>query len=133
MHFRFLKGLRALVALGAIAVCGIAAAPASAGEVYNLHQSDSGGTIVISPGDDIMLRLRSCESSCGYSWSTTTKPSSMLRRVITTRVRRASGLEVRLFHYHVRLAGTTTLTLKYYPPGRRAKAAKTFHLRIVSR
>jgi predicted secreted protein len=91
----------------------------------NLTAKDNGRSIVVYPGDQIALKLQSCEASCGYSWSTTTAPKSS---IVTTGASTIAG-QVRTFNYTARKSGDTSLRLSYDPPGT-AKATDHFAITI---
>ena len=102
-------------------------APSSAGAAtLHLTAKDDGKTVDVYPGDDLSLKLQSCEASCGYHWDTTKKPSS---GVIQTQESTITG-QTRTFRYFARKSGSASLELSYVPPGQ-TKAADTFSVKIV--
>jgi len=110
-----------------LAVAAMLLVPSSAGAAtVKLTAKNDGKTVDVYAGDQIQLKLKSCEASCGYHWATTRRPRSS---IVTIGESTLSG-QTRTFDYSVRKSGTTALELSYIPPGQ-TKAADTFSVRIV--
>jgi hypothetical protein len=114
------RDLAGLIALGVV----VAAVPATAsaktvtapydGQGYSLVRGDA-LRVVLNPAD---------ASSSGYHWRVANQPA---RSVLRLRSDRTKGKR-QVFTYSARGAGATKLAFKYVPPGRRAKATKTFRI-----
>ena len=101
---------------------------------FNLTLRDGqrkGINYVAAPGDRLIVRLASCEASCGYSWRTVDAPGRRVLRRTSTRLI-DGGSDYRRFVYKAVGRGTTTLALAYRPPGSQ-RAAKTFRISLIVR
>jgi hypothetical protein len=121
--------MRRIAGAAAVAAAWAGMAPAAASaDTVNLSGRDNGRGVVVLPGDQISLRVASCEGSCGYHWRTSKRPkSSVLRRAAST----LRG-QTRTFVYTARGVGRTSLRLSYQPPGRQ-RARRHFNLRVSVR
>jgi predicted secreted protein len=124
-----LKKLRRTVAC-AVVCAGTLAIGAAGTSAKTVDSGDSGRTVSIAQGQTLLVRLPSANSgSTGYSWSTTKAPAKSVLKLVSDKT---VGDEQR-FSYRAKAIGRTTLTLRYFPPGRGAKAVKTFRLTVKVR
>jgi predicted secreted protein len=88
-------------------------------------------------GDKIMVDLRACAASCGYTWKVTRRPAASVAKYVSTAYMHPSatkgsvgGTEIEEVAFRAVGAGSTTILLKYFPPGRNAKPAKSYELKL---
>jgi predicted secreted protein len=117
----------AACAVACTVTLGIAAAGTSAKSV---DTGDSGRTISVAEGESLVIRLKPANSgSTGYSWSVSDRPAKSVLKLVSDQT---VGSQQR-FTYRAKGVGRTSLTLRYFPPGRGAKAVKTFRLTVKVR
>jgi hypothetical protein len=92
-----------------------------------------GKTYRVRRGTPVVVRLPSCESSCGYSWRRVKRPNPLVLTGLWSRLDRGDAGEFREFHYKALRRGRTSVRLAYVPPGRNARVAKRFAMRVVVR
>ena len=91
-----------------------------------------GVSYLMRPRERLVIRLNSCEASCGYSWRTFDAPQRSILRRTSSKLIETSGRDIREFRYTARRRGRTTLGLGYKPPGSR-RFEKTFRIRVIVR
>ena len=93
------------------------------------HGRRKGIRYLMSPGDRIVVRLPSCEASCGYSWRTFDAPNRRILRRTSTRLIESTRRDYRRIVYRAGSRGTTALALGYRPPGS-GRAEKMFRITV---
>ena len=86
----------------------------------------------IPQGEQILIRLPTCEASCGYRWHRFSKPDPRVLIQTSTRLVKTSSGEVREYRYSAVGRGKTNLGLEYLPPGRN-RAQKEFFIIVTVR
>jgi len=123
--------------LAAIAVVALAF-PALADAKIVVHKRDSGKTITLAPGEQLVVKLTEC-APCGYSWRYGIPPDKrILKRTRSTYTNppgtndnppTVGGAGTRSIFYVGKASGRTKLRLDYFGPGGGA-AADHFRLTI---
>jgi predicted secreted protein len=127
----------ALVAFAAVSTAG-AAVPAQSRQpaaTVVVRTPIARATAVV--GDKIVVDLRACAASCGYTWKVTRRPAASVAKYVSTAYMHPSatkgsvgGTEIEEVAFRAVGAGSTTILLKYFPPGRNAKPAKSYELKL---
>jgi predicted secreted protein len=107
--------------LGAVAPVAHAVTPESEGNGY--------GASLLS-GESVTIKLKPGNSaSSGYHWEVARKPA---KKVLRLQVQHpTNGGKRQVFIYKALRPGGATLRLRYVPPGRHAKAVKTYRLQVA--
>ena len=130
------------MAFAALVSATVVCAPALAtSETKTVGAKWSGKTVQIKPGSRLEIMLGGASASTGYSWNLTQKPDPKVLRVVTNGKLENAGKcathdvgcpqnTVFVFAAVGATNATTGLKLVLLPPGRRAKAVKTFTLTV---
>lgn len=98
----------------------------------------SGKTVKLDRGDTLRVKLRETPGT-GYNWRVTKKPASSVLKLKSNVFKldpqtpegpSVGGPGTRTLTYRVKGEGTTSLTIKLFPPGRGTKADKKFTLNV---
>ena len=122
------------------------AAVSTAGAAVPVQSRQPAATVVVRApiaratavvGDKIVVDLMACAASCGYTWKVTRGPAASVAKYVSTADIQPSatkgsvgGTEIEEVAFRAVGAGSTTILLKYFPPGRNAKPAKSYRLRL---
>jgi len=126
--------LPVVAVLAAVLVAG----PAFADQHYTVVASNpqSGATIKIPDGDELLLKLTACES-CGYQWKITQKPNAAvvvfdkrLKSVSQCTAPCTGGNATERFQFSSKSVGSTTVKLGYFGPGK-SKPSKVKRLDLA--
>lgn len=99
----------------------------------------SGKTIKLDDGDTVRIKLTETPGT-GFGWRVTKKPAAAVLKLKSNAFKVApqepgvpsvGGPGTRIFTYRAKGDGTSSVTIKLFPPGRGTKAAKKFTLKIV--
>jgi predicted secreted protein len=106
-------------------------------QTIRLSDSDKGKTVAARSGDTIVVSLIDC-FSCGYHWNITAAPDVKVvahRSTVDQQAQNApgqvGGSGKRVFTFQAVGAGSTSVTLGYFPPAKGAAAESTFALSFV--
>jgi len=144
------------VALPALAAVLVAATAFTAMSVAAAAKSDLRGPGLVRPvgatvivrapvskasavvGDDVRVELVACSASCGYTWKVTRSPKPAVAVYVSTSYRRSTaskglvgGNDIESVTFHAVGKGSTTITLKYYPPGKDRAPTKSYVLKLT--
>ena len=115
------------------------AAPAAHADQRSVGIKSSGKTVSLDRGDTLRIKLRETPGT-GYGWRVTKKPSGAVATLKSNAFKvdpqkpgspTVGGPGTRIFTYRAKADGTTSLTIKLFPPGRGTKAAKKFTLKLA--
>lgn len=126
--------------LAALAVAAFAFPAVAAAKVV-VHKKDSGKTVTVAPGEQLVVKLSEC-GPCGYSWRYGIAPAkTILKRTKSTYTNppgtngnppTVGGAGTRSIYYVGKATGKTKLRLDYFGPGGGA-AVDHFRLTIKVR
>jgi predicted secreted protein len=127
----------ALVGFAAVATAG-AAVPAQSRQpaaTVIVRAPIARATAVV--GDKIVVDLTACVASCGYTWKVTRGPAASVAKYVSTAYMHplatkgsVGGTEIEEVAFRAVGTGSATILLKYFPPGRNAKPAKSYELKL---
>jgi predicted secreted protein len=125
--------------LTGLLLLGALASNASAFEVL-ASARDNGKTARLNRGDVLQVTLSETPGT-GYAWRSVKRPSAAVLKLLSDRfvpppatnppTAGAAGRHV--YRWRAASAGTTSLKLQLFPPGRGARAAQTFRLTVIVR
>jgi len=135
-----------LVATVVLATAGAAQATTSSGSWVGARIPAAGATVVVRApaasasalvGDDVRVELLACAASCGYTWRVTSEPAAAVARYVSTKFRRSQaskgvvgGDEIESVTFLATGEGSTSIVLKYFPPGRDRQPTRTYRLQL---
>jgi predicted secreted protein len=114
-------------ALYAFAIMVVGLAVPLAASAKTVGNGANGTDVAVTQGSSLTIQLAPADSgSTGYHWRVAKNPAAS---VLALQAQVSAGGH-ELFTYKARSARTTSLKLQYVSPGRRARVAKTFRLRV---
>jgi hypothetical protein len=114
-------------AVFAVASIVIGAGAPAAATAKTVGNGANGKAVAVTQGKSLVIKLTPADSgSSGFHWRVATKPAAS---VLKLRANVSSGAR-QVFTYKALNPRTTSLALQYVSPGRRARVAKTFRLKV---
>jgi predicted secreted protein len=111
---------------------GATTVPPPTGQTIRLADADKGRRVAARRGDAIVVSLTDC-FSCGYHWAITTPPDNKVVAHRSTQDEPAAnspagGSGRKVFTFQAVGAGTTGLTIGYFPPAKGASPETSYSL-----